>query len=276
MSRMAARRGFPSTAVSSSSSGSSSSFTIRLKKLVGGSCMSSPTTMSWSQRAIAPKRILRAHLACFVDHQQVELHAPRRQELRDRQGAHQEHRLEALDRLAGLLHQLADGFQPAGLLGLFDHDPDGPSRSGRMLVDVGPRDLVGCDPDPVAVRAPEAIHGLRQLVTEQPLNLRIGRLHTRPHCFVDGQQQNANDALADNSAVEDLPRKVGGARLFEPSQIVSDRRPLDDQVEVLAPAPRHPGQVRQGPMGIRLAIERHGAVELKLDREALEQIVCGL
>ena len=75
-SRSPGLRSSPSPWVSSSSS-------ILLKNRVGGSCLSSPTTTTCAALAIAPRGVDRAHLARFVDQEEVEADAPRFEELRD-------------------------------------------------------------------------------------------------------------------------------------------------------------------------------------------------
>ena len=53
------------------------------------------------------KRVLRADLRRLVDNQQIKRNRRRRQELRHRYRAHQQHRLDALDGCAGSFKQLA-------------------------------------------------------------------------------------------------------------------------------------------------------------------------
>ena len=53
------------------------------------------------------KGVLRAQLTCLVDDEEIEIDRTRRQELRDRERAHEKNRLDFLDRAARRLHQLA-------------------------------------------------------------------------------------------------------------------------------------------------------------------------
>ena len=88
---------------------------IRSKKLVGGSCLLSPYHDRLPGADDGPQSFDRTDLARLVEHHQVEVDRSRWNVLGDRERAHHEDRLDALDRPACLLHEPTDG-QVAGLL----------------------------------------------------------------------------------------------------------------------------------------------------------------
>ena len=103
------------------SSSASSAANKRSKKLVGGSCLPSPTT-TCLPRAIAPQGLDRPHLAGLVEDYKIEVEGSRLQEVGDGKRAHHEDGLDRLDCVAGTLHQLPDGQVSPLLLDLaFQH-----------------------------------------------------------------------------------------------------------------------------------------------------------